>query len=73
MDRLSRNMWISFVLGIVALGAIGLSFLALADIFHGEEDLSTEWSVVRFSFAVILIFDVFAVITLFRVLRAKRD
>lgn len=53
--------------------AMLICFLALADIGHGESDLSNEWMALRFCFAIIVIFTVFSVITLVRLLRARRD
>ncbi len=73
MNGFRRNVWISIVLGILSLCALVLSALALADIAHGESDLTNEWMVVRLAFAVIFIFTVFSVITLARLLRGRRD
>jgi len=73
VNRLRRNLWISLVLGVLSLFSIAICFLALVDVFHGESDLSLEWRALRLSFSIILIFNVFSVITLVRVLRAKGD
>jgi formate hydrogenlyase subunit 3/multisubunit Na+/H+ antiporter MnhD subunit len=44
---------VSLTLAILGLITLFLSFAALADIYHGEEDVSLEWGVVRLAFFVI--------------------
>jgi hypothetical protein len=46
-----------------------VSHLALTDISHGESNLSLEWTVLQISFGVIIIFHIFALITLIRLYR----
>jgi heme/copper-type cytochrome/quinol oxidase subunit 2 len=53
MKKLRVWAAISLTLGIAGLISLFLSFLALADISHGEEDVSLEWGVVRLAFFVI--------------------
>jgi hypothetical protein len=57
-------------LGCFSSLGILLSFLALADIYHGEADLSLEWIVLRFAFGAIVAFHVAGLIALRR-LRAS--
>ena len=64
-----RQAVIAFILGIASLVAVFISLLALSDIYHGESDLRLEWMVLRISFAVIFIFQVFALVTFWRVIR----
>ena len=71
MNSLRRNVWISLVLGVLSLASMVICFLALVDVFHGEIDLSTEWKALRLCFSIILIFNVFVVITLVRLLSAR--
>jgi hypothetical protein len=60
-------------LAIATLAAIAgvLNFLALSDIYHKEEDLSLEWTIVRYSNAVFLLFLCASVWTLWRGLRSR--
>ena len=53
MKKLRIWAAISLTLGIAGLIFLFLSFLALADIYHGEENVSFEWGVVRLAFFVI--------------------
>ena len=59
----------SLVLGLLSIVAIGVSHLALTDIWHGEADLRMEWNMLRAAALCILVFHVWALITLWRVLR----
>jgi hypothetical protein len=63
---------ISVGLGLLSLLAVIVSQLALADIYHGEADVSAEWSAVRVGFAVIVAFQASALLTLRRVIREAR-
>lgn len=65
----SRQAAIAFFLGIASLVAIFVSLLALTDIYHGESDLHQEWMALRICFAVIFIFQVFALITFWKIIR----
>jgi len=56
-------------LGLASIVAVLISHLALTDIYRGEGDLSQEWNVLRFCFGVIVAFQVYALITLSRVVR----
>lgn len=63
--------FMSFGLGILSLFAVFVSHLALTDIYHGEADLSFEWGAVQICFAVIIAFQVSALLTLRQVLRSS--
>ncbi len=54
----------TMALGIASLVGLGLTHLALVDIYHGEPDLSMEWTVLRLSALVFLAFIVLGLITL---------
>jgi hypothetical protein len=53
MKKLRVWATVAFVLGILALVLLLFMFLALADISHGEQDLTTEWGILRAGFFVI--------------------
>jgi hypothetical protein len=46
----------SLALGVLSLLAMLLSFLALTDIAHGENDVLWEWRILRVSALVLLMF-----------------
>jgi len=60
---------VSLILGVVSLLAVGVSHLALTDIYHGETDTSQEWRALQISAGVILAFQISALVTLWRFLR----
>jgi hypothetical protein len=66
---MKRQVVIAFILGIVSLVAVFISHLALTDICHGESDLRLEWLALRICFAMIFIFQVFALATFWRMIR----
>jgi len=70
MKNLKTQVRVTLVLGVLALLAVGMSHLALTDIYHGEADVSLEWTVVRVSAAVVLAFVGLALFTLRRMLGA---
>ncbi len=61
---------LSFGLGLLSLLAVGISHLALTDISHGAGG-TAEWRALQVSFAVIVAFQVSALMTLWRIMRAK--
>jgi hypothetical protein len=60
---------LSFWLGVLSVLAVGVSHLALTDISHGAGGLP-EWRALRGSFAIIIAFQLSALITLWRIMRA---
>ncbi len=72
MTPLRRAVALSLFLGAVSLIAAAMTHFALTDIWHGEGDLTLEWSVVRAAFIVIVLFQVSALVTLGRVFRVIR-
>ena len=68
-----RQAATAFVFGVASLVAVFISLLALADIYHGESDLRMEWMALRISFAVIFIFQVFAMATFLRMIKKERS
>jgi hypothetical protein len=73
MKNIRRLLIASVVLGLVSLGCFVLERFALTDIFHGEQDLSSEWRIVSASFLPILAFHVLAVVAAFMALRYMAD
>jgi hypothetical protein len=70
MKRL--RLWVigTLVFGILSLLAVGISSLALVDIYHAREpDLTQEWRMVQMAVLPILIFHVLAMATLFATFR----
>ena len=66
---IKRQAQTAFVLVIGTLAAVLVSHLALADIYHGEGDLRQEWNILRICFAAIVAVQVFALTTLWRIIR----
>lgn len=73
MKKLRIWAAISLTLGIAGLIFLFLSFLALTDIFHGEEDASLEWTLLRLSFLVIFLLIVATFVCTGLVLKYFRD
>ena len=73
MTRLKTGALISLSLGLLSLLAVFICHLALTDIYHLEADVTAEWRTVQICFAVIMAFQVSALVTLWRVLRASRQ
>jgi hypothetical protein len=67
--NLKRAVTWCIALGVVSVFSLGVSHFALTDIYHGEGDLSLEWNILRGCFAVILTFQIYALVTLRRVAR----
>jgi|GEM_PF-6785409 len=65
-NRLTR---MAIVLGVIALAGLFFAALALTDIAHGETDVSTEWTVVRTSFLLTLMYIGLSLVTLARLSR----
>ena len=53
MKKLRIWARIALTLGILALLVLFLMHLALTDIYHGEDDVSLEWTILRLGFFVI--------------------
>jgi hypothetical protein len=50
------------LLALISLAAIILSHLALTDIAHGEPDLRLEWTILRLTAGLLLIFIIFTLL-----------
>ena len=53
MKKLRIWATVTLSLGILGLVFMLFMFLALADIYHGEQDASLEWGILRLGFLVI--------------------
>lgn len=60
---------LSFGLGVLSVLAVGVSHLALTDISHGTGG-PAEWRALQVSFAMIIAFQLAALTTLWRIMRA---
>ena len=63
---------VSLSLGVLSVLAGYVCHLALTDIYHLEADVTAEWRAVQACFIVIIAFQISALVTLWRVLRAGR-
>ena len=52
----------TIALGILSAVTMGLAFLALTDIYHGEADTTAEWQALRLALLVCAAFHVVAVV-----------
>jgi len=73
MKKAQRLLMASVVLGLISMGAFIFGRLAMTDIFHGEPDLTLEWSVVSMSFLPILIFHLISVVAALYAIRCIRN
>lgn len=71
VEAMKMAVRLSFVLGVLSLVAVGVSHLALTDISHGAGG-SAEWGALQVSFALIIAFQISALMTLWRIIRAGR-
>ena len=69
MRNLKTQIRVTMALGVLSLLAGLLTHLALTDIYHGEADVTLEWSVVRGCALVMLVFIGMTLFTLGRVLK----
>ena len=69
MSNLKTQIRVTIALGVLSLLAGLLTLLALTDIYHGEADVTLEWSIVRICALVLLVFIGMALFTLRRALR----
>ena len=65
---MSRRLLRQLALGLGCLSFVSIlvAILALADIYHGETDLSLEWRALQIAFGVIVTFHAAAFVSLAR-------
>ena len=73
MKKLRIWATVAMVFGILALVLLLFMFLALADISHGEKDLTAEWGVLRAGFFVIFFLIIATFVCTGLVLKYFRD
>jgi len=73
MKKLRIWATVSLTLGILAMVVLLIAVAALTDIYHGQEDLTTEWTFLRLAFGVIFFLIVATVIFTTLVLKHFRD
>ena len=69
MRNLKRQIRVTIALGALSLLAGLITHLALTDIYHGEADVTLEWSIVRVCALTFLLFIGSALFTLGRALK----
>jgi hypothetical protein len=72
MRNLKTQIRVTMALGALSLLAGLATHLALTDIYHGEADVTLEWSIVRMCALVLLAFIGMALFTLRRALRVVK-
>ena len=73
MKKLRIWASVALTLGILALVSLFFMHLALTDIYHGEENASFEWTILRLGFFVIFCLIVATFICTGLVFRQFRD
>ncbi len=64
MNNLQKQIVATIALGVLSLVGGVFAHLALTDIYHGEDNLSLEWNVLRICALVFLTFISFTLFTL---------
>lgn len=73
MKKLRVWATVALTLAILALLLLFLMYLALTDIYHGEENAITEWTILRLGFFVIFFLIIATFVCTGLVLRHFRD
>ena len=69
MKNLKMQIKLVIVLGILSLLAGLFAYLALTDIYHGEADVTLEWTILRICALVFVAFIGASLFTLIRALK----
>lgn len=69
MNKLKKISRVTLFLSGFSLIALFFSHLALTDIYHGETDLSLEWTMLRIAAIIFLAFIISTVLTLRQVFK----
>ncbi|HEX4949901.1 MAG TPA: hypothetical protein VFZ34_24760 [Blastocatellia bacterium] len=72
MHNLRKSIRITFALGILSALALVVSNLALMDIQHGG-GFTLEWAIMHISYGIFILFHIFAIVTLARMLRRENE
>ncbi len=74
MIRKTKGFLATVIMGLTSFLFVIADYLALHDIWHGENDLSGEWSVVFFSFIPFVLFHtLFAIYVVFPYFNARKS
>jgi hypothetical protein len=69
MSKIRKYSILTLILSGLSILALSISYLALSDIYHGEEDLSMEWSFLRITAIIFIAFVTSTIVTLKQVLK----
>ncbi len=72
MSKIKKYSMLTLILSGFSILALIISHLALTDIYHGGEDVSLEWLILRISAAIFLTFIISTIFTLTQVLKINR-
>ena len=64
MSKLKKYTRITLLFLVLSLIALFLSFLALTDISHNEENLVSEWTIIRITALIFLAFIISTALTI---------
>lgn len=73
MEKTKILVRMSVTLGIITLGSLILSSLALTDIYHNEPNLILEWNLVRAGLLITLMFVALSMVTMIRLNSEKKN
>ncbi len=71
MNKIKKFSVLTLVSSVFSILALIMSHLALTDIYHGDEDLSSEWLVLRMAAIIFIFFIIATIITQVQVLKYK--
>lgn len=69
MSKLKMYITLDMVLGAICLVALLFSHLALTDIYHGDENVSLEWNILRTAALIFILFIALTFLTLLKVIK----
>jgi hypothetical protein len=70
MSQFKNQIRVTMALGFLSILVGILSHLALTDIYHGGEDLTLEWNVLRLGAVIFFVFVVTSLLIMGRALKA---
>jgi hypothetical protein len=71
MNKMKKYVVITLILSGLSILALVFSHLALTDIYHGGEDLTLEWSLLRIAAIIFILFIISTMLTMKKVLKLK--
>ena len=74
MIRKTKGLLATVIMGLISFLFVIADYLALHDIWHGENDLSQEWSIVTLSFIAFVLFHIlFAIYVVFPFFNSQKS